>query len=289
LTAEEIAEQYGDNIFYKTVESNQDVIDHITSEFSEVISAILGLFSGNSLAVDIGNAATAVGISLTTLFFCMAMFSEITAFRVERFEEAIRLAMKFIVAKIIIENTSWISGAIYALFLGLSQGELANGLNLFTLESFGVTEPSLTGMEPFGTGLGWLMQVMFAITPKILVTVFIYATLLLTVAGIVFEIGIHMAVAPIALSTLCNDMTRPTGISFIKSYTAVCMQAFVFAACLKLYALMQPLINTTVEELSVEINLFADIVKFILPVLMILCLTTALKRSNEITKRMLGV
>jgi hypothetical protein len=277
--------EYADNIFYQTVRDTPGALDYMGKEFSKIVNSLLGVFSGNDIAVDVGTAATAVGVSLTTLFFCMAMFSEISAFRVERFEEAIRVAMKFIVAKIIIENTSWISGAIYALFVGLSQDGLTEGLNL--LATGAPQEPSPTGMEPLGTGLGWLIQVFTYTTPALMMNVFIYATMLLTVAGIVFEIGIHMAVAPIALSTLCNDMTRPTGISFIKSYSAVCIQAFVFGACIKLYAIITPLFENTID--TAQFNLFSGIVGFFIPLIMVLCLTTALKRSSEITKRMLGV
>jgi hypothetical protein len=264
-------------------------MEFTSDQFSTVVTKLLGIFSGNDIVVDVGTAATAVGVTLTTLFFCMAIFSEITAFRVERFEEAIRLAMKFIVAKIIIENTSWISGAIYAIFVGLSQNGLVDGLASFTLENMNVQEPSPTGMEPLGTGLGWLVQVFTYTTPTILMSIFVYATMLLTVAGIVFEIGMHMAVAPIALSTLCNEMTRPTGISFIKSYAAVCIQAFMFGACLQLYAVISSAFDGAIIALEDQSNLFAGIIGSVMPVIMVLCLTTVLKRSSEVTKRMLGV
>jgi hypothetical protein len=98
-----------------------------------------------------------------------------------------------------------------------------------------------------------------------------------------------MAAAPIALSTLCNDMTRPTGISFIKSYSAVCLQAFILGACLTVYGIISTQFDGMTMSLDCEGNLFAGLLKGLMPVIMVLSLSTIMKKSGEVTKRMLGV
>jgi hypothetical protein len=278
---------YADNIFYKTVSNANDSLTSLSDSFSGVIKNILDIFSGNSIGgLNLGDGATAVGISLTTLFFAMAVFSEVSAFRVERFEEAIRVAMKFIVAKIIIENTNVISGAIYALFTGLSKGALDSGLTSLSTSLATIT-PSDTGMDPLGTGLGWLIQIFTQVLPAYIITIFVFATILLTVCGIVFEIGIHMAAAPIALSTLCNDMTRPTGISFIKSYSAVCLQAFILGACLSVYSVISAKFAGVTAGIASD-GIFGGLLGGLMPIIGVICLSTVMKRSGEITKRMFG-
>ena len=111
--------------------------------------------------------------------------------------------------------------------------------------------------------------------------------------GIAFEIGIHQALAPIALSTLCNDMTRPTGIAFIKSYAASCLQIAVMAAIFKVYAdLMVQLSNLNLlkalGEASIDLGIFSSVVSFITPLICTIALSKAVKLAGDMTKRMFG-
>jgi hypothetical protein len=101
-----------------------------------------------------------------------------------------------------------------------------------------------------------------------------------------------MCVAPIALSTLVNDTTRSTGISFIKSYSAVCLQLTLISVCINVYSAIATALNAQIEALFgdslIAVNIFGQLINALVPLLLFVCLSTAIKKSGDITKRMLG-
>ncbi len=109
--------------------------------------------------------------------------------------------------------------------------------------------------------------------------------LTIEILGIVFEIGIHMAVGPIALSTLCNSTFRSTGLSFIKSYTAVCLQTTVIGAICKVYTKFATNLNLTNITAT---GMAANMVAYCMPLLGLAVLCVTIKKSSDITKRMFG-
>ena len=56
--------------------------------------------------------------------------------------------------------------------------------------------------------------------------------MILTVYGRFFKIYLYTAIAPIPLSTFAGQPTQSVGISFLKSYSAVCLEgAIIMLAC----------------------------------------------------------
>lgn len=261
------------------------------------ISVVITAFKGYLVTllyatkVDIvpAEAVTSVGVSLTTLFFTMEMFSQVAQFRMERIEDAIRLGMRFVVAKVIIENTSGITKGIYGMFrivtgstIDTACDSIANAVSEVTIgsNSGGFLGTAYLLLFLFAAGIACIFIVMFV-------------KIAINFIGIAFEIGIHQALAPIALSTLCNDMTRPTGIAFIKSYAASCLQIAVMAAIFKVYAdLMVQLSNLNLlkamGEASIDLGIFSSVVSFITPLICTIALSKAVKLASDMTKRMFG-
>lgn len=234
-------------------------------------------------------AITAVGVSLTTLFFTMEMFSQMAQFRVERIEDAIRIAMRFVVAKVIIENTSGISKGIFGIFMRGSGTGIRNALDSVTanLASL-VIEPDKGGF----LGAGYTILFVFLC---VVYVVFFFQLLKIVISyiGIAFEIGIHQSLAPIALSTLCNDTVRQTGINYIKSYAATCLQLAVLTAIFNVFGELTGTLasESFVDESEILTNLgiFASLVELLMPLLLIMALCKAIKTSTDLTKRMFGV
>lgn len=243
-------------------------------------------------------AVTSVGVSLTALFFCLEMFSQVAQFRVERIEDAIRIAMKFIVAKIIIENTAGISDGIYKIFRIATLGGVDSACKqIGTILKQVMIDPKSGGMLGIGyiilfLGLGGIAVVMLVMFFK----------LAITFVGISFEIGIHQAVAPIALSTLCNDLARPTGIAFIKSYAAACLQMVVMAAIFSVFGeTLGVLSNINLGAFSqytmtnpdgtltnYSLGIFSVLIQYIAPLICTIALSKAIKIASDLTKRMFG-
>lgn len=237
--------------------------------------------------VDIvpANAVTSVGVSLTTLFFTMEMFSQVAQFRMERIEDAIRIGMRFVVAKVIIENTAGISKGIYGMFRIVTGGSISDAC-----ESISNVLTEITIGANAGGFLGTAYLLLFlGIGGIACIFIVMFVKIAINFVGIAFEIGVHQALAPIALSTLCNDMTRPTGIAFIKSYAASCLQIAVMAAIFKVFAeVFVDLSKINLQPDAAELGIFASVVSFIAPLICTIALSKAVKLAGDMTKRMFG-
>ena len=265
------------------------IILGLLSKYSGWVAYIfnyIGDLSRSLLKVNIVPVAavTSVGVSLTSLFFCMEMFSQLAEFRMERIEDAIRIGMKFVVAKVVIENSSAIVGGISAIFnktTSLYVAEMAKDL------VSGVS--GITIAEKAGGLLGIAYLLLFLGVAGIgIVIMFFLLKIAITLVGIAFEMGIHQAIAPIALSTLCNSTARSTGIAFIKSYSAVCLQLTVITAIFQVFLNIQ----ATISKFNLNgdtLGIFSCLVKFIPTLICVIALSKAVKSAMELTKRMFGV
>ena len=189
-------------------------IGYLINCFQSIYTAIIGI----PLNVDDFTTITnPIGVSLASLFFALEAFSQMAQFRFERIEDAIRLGLKLVVAKIIIENSSTIAGGIYELFFqGAARDSITNGMADLSSQLSGSIPSSLLLNDGGTLGILFVIDAIFLVIAIIVVFVLL-SMIAIQICGIVFEIAIHMACAPIALSTLCNDTARSTGISFIKS------------------------------------------------------------------------
>jgi hypothetical protein len=241
----------------------------------------------------VAEGAKTIGVALTSCFFAMAVFSDLAMFRVERIEEAIRVAMKFVIAKIIIENVDGIMGSIKGMFFNELGGDgLITGFHTFAtkLDGLFVGETIEAGIFD----INYILVVLLFFVPVCFIVQIGLYNVMFTLCGMLFEMGIHIAVAPIAFSTLVNEMTRQTGITFIKSYSAVCLQIFVIGVITNLYGRITPPLQTAVDTLFTDLTGIADpsffttFYKMIIPLVTLMIFSTAIKKSGDITKRMLG-
>lgn len=260
----------------------QELIDAIASTVLSFKQLILDLLLNINITESdvVSSAVTSAGVSLTTLFLCMEMFSQITSKWFERIEDAIQLGIKLIVAKIIIENSSAIVGGIGSYFKSLGTISIASGFDSIASNLSGMALPADGG--PFGIGYMFLTLLLYLIWA---VVVIMLIMLVIEILGVIFEMGVHMAVGPIALSTLCNSTFRSTGLSFIKSFSAVCLQTTVIGAICKVYSVYATSLNLT--GISVT-GIAATIVSYCIPLLGLAVLCVTVKKSSDITKRMFG-
>jgi len=253
----------------------------LSSMFEQALNSILSI----NMEVQQVEAIRAVGVSLTTMFFAMEIFSQMAEFRVERIEDAIRIGMKFVVAKVIIENSSGIVIGIKNMLMtatGDTFGTAFSGINS------AVSEMSISANKGGFLGSGYFLLSVFLMLAFI-VFFATYISILINIVGIFFEIGIHQAIAPVALSTLCNNTARSAGISFIKSYSAVCLQLTVIGVILNVFATISPkFTGLKISSSAGEANIFEEILKLLIPIILLVVLSKAIKTAGDTTKRMLG-
>lgn len=297
---------------YNSIKSQKGIIGIMDSfkdnalAYAELIKLIFQGFKAmilNLINIDItslgvvSSGVQAAGVSLAGLFFAMEMISQIASKFIERIEDAIQLCIKLIVAKIIIENSTSITGGIYSMFRNLGSIAIDEGFSAITSTiSSTITEERLTASKGM-LGEGYIFSCFILLIVSIVITVMLIM-LTVEIMGIAFEIGIHQAVSPIALSTLCNSTARSAGISFIKSYSAVCLQTTIIGTIFSVYTsfsdkiLIDPNMkdgaNITLAERISSAGAFGMIYSYLSPLigLMILCITV--RKSSDLTKRMFG-
>lgn len=257
-------------------------IEKMFTGFSTVLDSLLNM----NIDIPADAAITSMGVTLASMFFAMEIFSQMAQFRVDRIEEAIKIAMKFVVAKIIIENSSGIVNGIRGL-MGLATGSsFSDALNGILGIIKSTTSETIDG-GMFGIGYfvaNIFLNIMYGVFFIVLVSIVV------SIVGIFVEIALHQAIAPIALSTLCNDISRSTGIAFIKSFAAICLQLTIINAAMEAFSIIFP----ELEKLNfkpasgADSGMFGSIIQLLIPLVSLIALSKAIKSSSDITKRMLG-
>lgn len=168
------------------------------------------------------NAILPVGYTLLTLFFLISFFNKTLMFEFVNWENIVKFLLRFVVAKIIIENS----------FIFL---EVIAQVITFTIDILPVDGGELGQTLDYGEimaqleAMGFIQRIFAAIKYLILwfVMMIVKSSLYLIVFGRLIEICVYTAVAPIPLSTIISDEFSSVATRFIQSYAAVCLQGLV--------------------------------------------------------------
>ena len=226
----------------------------------------------------------AIGIALLVLFFLvgiMRTFGSIA--EIKRPEQAVQLFLRFILAK----------GAVtYGLELMLGIFDIMQGMISTIMASAGLgsqgqsTLPSemITAIEE----CGFFESIpLWAVTliGSLLITVLSFI-MILTVYGRFFKLYLYTAIAPVPLATFAGAPTRQVGVSFLKSYTGVCLEgAIIILACIifSLFASAPPTINTSDAVVPMVWSYIAELV------FNMLVLVGTIKMADHVVKEMMGL
>ena len=105
--------------------------------------------------------------------------------------------------------------------------------------------------------------------------------IILTVYGRFFKLYIYTAISPIPLSTFAGEPTQSIGISFLKSYAAVCLEgAIIVLACIIFFAFAAspPVVN---EDAAAATMVWAYVGELAFNMLV---LVGAIKMSDRVVK-----
>ena len=237
-----------------------------------------------TVILDIHSAVQAIGIALLVLFFLvgiMRTFGSIA--EIKRPEQAVQLFLRFILAK----------GAVtYGLELMLGIFDIMQGMISTIMASAGLgsqgqsTLPSemITAIEE----CGFFESIpLWAVTliGSLLITVLSFI-MILTVYGRFFKLYLYTAIAPVPLATFAGAPTQQVGVSFLKSYTGVCLEgAIIILACIifSLFASAPPTINTSDAVVPMVWSYIAELV------FNMLVLVGTIKMADHVVKEMMGL
>lgn len=273
-----MADISGSQAFFESV---VDTIGKESDAFAKVLDAMMNL----DVTKVCGGAAetfSAVGSALLTLFFCMEAFTYCASIDFNGgIEGALKVAMKLVVSQLIIQNVGNITEGVIDLFKNKTEIKYSTVFSDITASFTTTAELDDGGI----LDINYLCMGILLLL--VLIVLFVLLSLIVVqMMGVIFETGMLIAIAPVALSTLVNTQARSTGIAFIKNLAAVSMQWGILAVCFTVYSNVGSALVLNISASGS--TMLSSILTFTTPLLSVIILTIMVKKSSEITKRALG-
>lgn len=276
-----------DNWVVQNLENALETWNDKISEIWSLITQTPAEFKGGAIwdvILNIHGALQAIGFALLVLFFVVGVIKTCGNFaEVKRPEQAFKLFIRFALAKMVVT---------YGLDLMLAIFKIIQGVVSTIITSAGFGSPSqtvlpieiITAIE----NTSFLDSIpLWAVTliGGLFVTVLSFV-MILTVYGRFFKMYLYTAIAPIPLSTFAGEPTSQVGKSFIKSYTAVCLEgAIIVLGCIifSLFASTPPVIDTSAAAVTQVWKYVGELI------FNMLVLVGTVKMADRIVREMMGL
>ncbi len=204
-----------------------------------------------NVITDIHGALQAIGYSLLVLFFVVGVMKTCGSFaEMKRPEIAVKMFIRFILAKASIDYGLELMMALIDIVQGIVSKIMATS-GLSAVSQTVLPDSIVTAIEDCGF---WESVPLWAVTliGSLFITVLSFV-MIMTVYGRFFKIYLYTAIAPVPLSSFAGEPSSSVGKSFIKSYTAVCLEgAIIVLGCIifSLFADSPPV----VDEAAAAVN-----------------------------------
>jgi hypothetical protein len=237
-----------------------------------------------SIITTINGAVQAIGLALLVLFFVVGVMRTCGSFaETKRPETALKLFVRFAVAKGVVT---------YGMELMLALFNIAQGVvsTIMGAAGFGSAQQTVLPAEIVTAveDCGFFESIpLWAVTliGSLLVTVLSFV-MIMTVYGRFFKLYLYSALAPVPLSTFAGEPTQSVGVSFIKSYAAVCLEgAIIVLACIifSVFASSPPVIDPDASAVSMVWSYVGELV------FNMLVLVGTVKMADRVVREMMGL
>lgn len=234
--------------------------------------------------VSIHGALQAVGYALLVLFFVVGMVKTCGSFaEVKKPEHAVRIFIRFALAKGVITYGMELMMAVFDIVQGIT-GTIMGAAGLGEAEETMLPEEIITAVEE----CGFLESIpLWAVTliGSLFITVLSFI-MILSVYGRFFRLYLYTAIAPVPLATFAGEPSQSVGISFMKSYAAVCLEgAIIVLACVifSVFASSPPAVNGEVSAVTMVWSYIGELI------FNMLVLVGAVKMSDRVVREMMGL
>ena len=237
-----------------------------------------------NVITDIHGALQAIGYSLLVLFFVVGVMKTCGSFaEMKRPEIAVKMFIRFILAKVSIDYGLELMMVLIEIVQGIvSKIMAASGLS--AVSQTVLPDSIVTAIEDCGF---WESVPLWAVTliGSLFITVLSFV-MIMTVYGRFFKIYLYTAIAPVPLSSFAGEPSSSVGKSFIKSYTAVCLEgAIIVLGCIifSLFADSPPV----VDEAAAAVNQVWSYVGEL--IFNMIVLVGTVKMADRVVKEMMGL
>lgn len=226
----------------------------------------------------------AIGLALLVLFFVIGVMKTCGSFaEVKKPEHAVKLFIRFAISKIVV---TYGLNLMLALF-SISQGIVTKVISLSSITGSTKTVLPTSIIEAI-EDCGFFESIpLWAVTliGGLVVTVLSFI-MIMTVYGRFFKLYLYTALAPVPLSTFAGEPTQSVGKSFLKSYSAVCLEGVVIVlSCIifSLFASSPPVVNVNASAVNQVWSYIGELV------FNMLVLVGTIKMSDRVVREMMGL
>lgn len=237
-----------------------------------------------NVITNIHGALQAIGYSLLVLFFVVGVMKTCGNFaEMKRPEIALKMFIRFILAKASIDYGLELMMALFDIVQGIVSKIMATS-GLARIDEMVLPESIVTAIEESGF---WESVPLWAVTliGSLFITVLSFI-MIMTVYGRFFKIYLYTAIAPVPLSSFAGEPSSSVGKSFIKSYTAVCLEgAIIVLGCIifSLFASSPPVVDETAAAVNQVWTYVGELI------FNMLVLVGTVKMSDRVVKEMMGL
>ena len=277
-----------DNWVVQNLENALEVWNGKLSESWQLITQSPQDFKGGAIwavIADIHGALQAIGYALLVLFFAVGIVKTCGGFaELKKPELAFRCFIRFILAQAAVGHGMELMMALFRVAQGMvSTIMTSSGLSALTA----TTLPD--EMVAIIEGVGLIESIpLWAIT--LLGSLFIWVlalVMILTVYSRFFKLYIATAIAPVPLASFAGQPSSSIGVSFLKSYAAICLEGCVIVlACVifSAFASEPPaLSDSTLAPATIVWNYVGELV------FNMLVLVGAIKMSDRLIRELMGL
>lgn len=276
-----------DNWIVQNLENALRTWNEKLSEIWTLLTQSPQSFKGGSIwnvITTINGAVQAIGLALLVLFFVVGVMRTCGSFtETKRPETALRLFVRFAVAKGVVTYGMEVMMALF----NIAQGVVST---IMGAAGFGSAQQTVLPNEIVTAveDCGFFESIpLWAVTliGSLLVTVLSFV-MIMTVYGRFFKLYLYSALAPVPLSTFAGQPTQSVGVSFIKSYAAVCLEgAIIVLACIifSVFAASPPTIDPDASAVSMVWSYVGELV------FNMLVLVGTVKMADRVVREMMGL
>lgn len=268
----------------------ENALDTWNSKLAEIwtlISQSPEAFKGGTIwqvILKINGAVQAIALALLVLFFVVGIIKTCGSFtEVKKPEHALKLFLRFAIAKGVVT---------YGLELMLAIFKIVQGLMSTIMTTSGIGGATKTilpdAIVSAIDSCGFFESIpLWAVTliGGLFITVLSFI-MILTVYGRFFKLYLYTAIAPIPLSTFAGEPTQNVGKSFIKSFSAVCLEgAIIVLSCIifSLFASSPPVVDTNAAAVTQVWKYIGELI------FNMLVLVGTIKMSDRVVREMMGL
>ena len=257
------------------------------AEIWQIITQSPDAFKGGAIwnvMVSVHGALQAIGYALLVLFFVMGVIKTCGSFtEVKKPEHVLKLFVRFAIAKGVIA---------YGLELMMALCNIVQGVISTIMNAGGFGTPQQTTLpQEIVTAVeacGFFESIpLWAVTliGSLFVTVLSFI-MIMTVYGRFFRLYLYTAIAPIPLSSFAGEPTQSIGISFMKSYAAVCLEGAVIVLSCIIFSVFAATPPTVDPDAAVVTMVWKYVGELIFNMLV---LVGAVKMSDRVVREMMGL